>query len=388
MSKELATSNSPVYTVNTSPRRLPISERKPALQMLSELSGGKYFPYVDYYEKNAEQIQNVTSNYYVLGYYINEKWDGRYHKIKVEVKRKGCIVQSQGGYFNPKPFSKLSEFEKKLHIIDLALGKGHYYKAPYPFPVVALPCPIENKSGLILLSEIHLDSIEEVIGEKTEIVTLIFDKENNIVDSTQGKANLATVPQKLLHHYAVSSLEPGDYECRIVLRNLETGRSAVGGSVVTVPEVEPSGIFVYPPFILIPNTPCFYLKALKTEKGKKPNKTVSLNDIYPFLANNHSPLVCEIDGNVRKLLTVLKFCIKDVPDPEIDLSVDLVHLSTGERTPLVLFVHDSLKVGTEDALLVELSLPKLESGKYELEFFVECFEPEIEARVKRSLRVR
>ncbi|MHA1933431.1 MAG: VWA domain-containing protein, partial [Promethearchaeota archaeon] len=97
MSKEFATSNSPVHTVSTALK----SSGESSLKMLSELSGGKYFPNVDYYEQIADQIQDVTSNYYVLGYYIDEKWDGKFHKIKVEVKRKGCKVYVQGGFFNP-----------------------------------------------------------------------------------------------------------------------------------------------------------------------------------------------------------------------------------------------------------------------------------------------
>jgi VWFA-related protein len=387
MSKELATSNTPVYTVNTTPIiEVPNKHvRESALKMLSELSGGKYFDNVDYYEKVSEQIQNVTSNYYVLGYYIDDKWDGSYHKVEVEVKRTGCVVQTQAGYFNPKPFSKLSDFEKQLHLVDIALGKGQYYKTPYSFPLEALPCPVEGKSGLLLISEIHTDEIKEALGKKTEIVTLIFDKENNIVDSTRGEANLTTVSQKLLHHYAISSLAPGDYECRVVLRNLETGRSALGSSSITVPEVQQSGIFVYPPLILIPNTPCFYLKASKTEKES--SKAVSLNDIYPFLANNHSPLVSEIGGDVRKLFTVLKFSAKDIPDSKLNIVVDLVSQPTEEWIPLRFKILDSQKVETESAFLLELYLPELETGRYTVEFFVARDESEIVASAERAFKV-
>jgi VWFA-related protein len=387
MGKELATSNSPVHTVNTLPLGVPISERKPPLDMLSELSGGKYFDNVDDYEEVSEQIQNVTSNYYVLGYYIDDKWDGRYHEVEVKVKRAGCVVHAQAGYFNPKPFSKLSDFEKQLHLIDIALGKGQYYKTPYSFPLEALPCPIEDKPGLILISEIHMDEIEEAIGKETEIVTLILDKENNIVDSTRGEVDLTTVPQKLLHHYAISSLAPGDYECRVVLRNLKTGRSALGSSSAAVPEVQQSGIFVYSPLILIPNTPCFYLRASKTEKEKESSKTVSLNDIYPFLANNHSPLVNEIDGDVHKLFTVLKFSAKDIPDSKLNIVVDLVHQPTEEWIPLKFQILNSQKVGTESAFLLELYLPELKPGQYTIEFYIAQNESEIVASAERAFRV-
>ena len=389
MSKELATSNSPVHTINTLPRTVPISARDPALKMLSELSGGKYFRYVDDYEHNAEQIQNITGNYYVLGYPIDDKWDGKYHEIRVVVKRKGCIVQSQPGYFNPKPFGKLSEFEKQLHLIDLALGKGEYYRAPSSFPIVALPYLFEDKSGLILLSEILVDDIEEVTGKETEIVTLIFDEEYTIVDSTQGKANLTDVPQKRLHHYAVSTLEPGDYECRVILRNQETGRSALGQSRITVPEFQPAAVSLSPPFIMIPNRPCFYLKALKEnqETRKEPVQTISLNDIYPFLASNHSPLVYELERDTPRLLTVLKLRSKDLSESEVEILVDLVLQHTEEWIPLKYHVLDSAETGSERTFLVELLLPKMEPGQYTLEFFV-VHDSEVIASTLRTFKVR
>ena len=78
-----------------------------AIYLAGELSGesgvdlGKYFGNIKNYENIMQEIHNTTGSYYVLGYYIDEKWDGRYHKIKVKVKRKGCEVRAQGGFFNP-----------------------------------------------------------------------------------------------------------------------------------------------------------------------------------------------------------------------------------------------------------------------------------------------
>ena len=78
MIRELAASNTHVYAINTEGfTSLHFGEREMmgdhSLKQLAILSGGKYFGNIDSYEKIADEIQNITSAYYVLGYYIDEK---------------------------------------------------------------------------------------------------------------------------------------------------------------------------------------------------------------------------------------------------------------------------------------------------------------------------
>lgn len=84
----------------------------PILQSIASSRSRKYSGNINFYEKHWAKIQNLTGCYYVLSYYVDEKWDGKYHEIKVEVNRPGCVVHTQKGYFNPKPFREYSEPEK------------------------------------------------------------------------------------------------------------------------------------------------------------------------------------------------------------------------------------------------------------------------------------
>ena len=138
------------------------------MKLLSDLSGGKYFDNVEYYEVIAEEIQNTTGNYYILGYYIGEQWDGKYHTIEVEVTRKGCQVYAQGGYFNPKLFKKYSKFEKQLHLIDLAFAENPKFQDPLNFPLITLPCSDRDRSNVVTLAEIPIEKIKEVVEGETE----------------------------------------------------------------------------------------------------------------------------------------------------------------------------------------------------------------------------
>ena len=385
MGKEFASSNSPVHTVNTT----SISTRDPSLLMLSELSGGKYFPNVKYYEKIAEQIQDITSNYYVLGYYIDEKWDGKYHEIKVKVQRKGCQVYAQGGFFNPKPFIEFSEFEKQLHLFDLAMSENPQFQVSNILPSIALPCSEKEESNLVMLSEIRTDKIKEITKGETEVLTLIFDEENNIADSHIGEINFYTIPQKKIYLYSISSLLPGKYECRFVLRNTKTGKGAVASSSVVIPEVSGPGIKLFPPLLLIPEKQAVYLKLSKDQKKGIEKESLSIKNIYPFIPNNHSPLVEEVDRGILKLLAVLRFSIVDVQEFDIEISAHLIDHSSNKKIPLPnsSILNSENREGIE-VLLIEFQLPELEAGRYSIEMIAEDLTTQTRSQVSRTFRVR
>jgi len=129
LGKEFASASTPVYTVNTRnwirEGVLTLSVKKKhiwtdhPLQDLALASGGKYFADIKDVETISREVQSLTGNFYVLGYYIDESWDGKYHQIKVEVNKPELQVLAQHGYFNPRPFVELSDFQKQLHLFDL-----------------------------------------------------------------------------------------------------------------------------------------------------------------------------------------------------------------------------------------------------------------------------
>jgi VWFA-related protein len=369
MGKELAASNSPVFTVNTmGPRRVE------SLQILSELSGGKYFVTVDYMENIAQQIQNATSNYYVLGYYIDEAWDGKYHQIEVKAKQKGLEVHAQGGYFNRKTFDKFSKFEKQVHLIDLALSKEPYFQEPLNFSLVGLPCSQEKESNFVLLSEIAIDEVKEAVEavkENPELVTFILDEKNTIVASTRGEIEPSALSQKKIFHYAIFSLQPGNYECRMIIRNQETGRAAVGSCQVTIFGPIESGLRLFQPLWLVPERESFYLKAIKEKKKGVQEETPSINDIYPFLSNKYSPLVDVLDQSTSKLLAVVRCSTIGIQEPNIDLSAYLIQQPEGQKIPLSFSIIESKKEKETNILFLEFQLPRLNPGTYSLNLAAE-----------------
>lgn len=387
MIRELKASNSPVYAVNVEGLHSDFIDRegesfisrmitkKPrstdpemaewdmrgdnSLRELAKISGGKYYGDINDYEKIMEDIQNLTSSYYVLGYYIDEKWDGKYHKVKVNVKRRGCTVYGQGGYFNPKPFKKFSALEKKLHLVDLALSQRPHFGELVEFPLVALPYSAAGAGKIMLLSRITAEKMKRILGERSEIVLLIFDEKKEIVRFQRIKAGDQKFFREDVFFYATVSLSPGNYDSRLVMRNLENGEGAAASSSVIIPETKDSGLRLYPPLLLIPEKKGMYIEI---------TSDLSLIDIYPFDLILYKPLVGGLKRGAPNILAMIRCSVFDTPQAKVTLYARLVHQQTGNAIPLSL---SSESTQQEDTLIFsqELQTHDLPPGKYYLYLF-------------------
>lgn len=235
MGKELSAANCTIYALDTQEMSATIGsdmrlQGASSLQKMTAATGGKYFGNINNYDQHIEKIQDLTGCYYVLGYYVDDEWDGAYRKIKVDVSRPGCNVLAQRGYFNPKPFKQYNDLEKMLHLIDLALSEEPLFQTPFRFSVQVVPCQSGAKGNLCLAARVALKDIREVMTGQVEMITVIFDEKEDIADFKKSQIKVPELTGEQVTFGGSFSLPPGTYKCRFVIRNLETGRAAVGAT--------------------------------------------------------------------------------------------------------------------------------------------------------------
>jgi len=401
MLKELATSSSSVHTINTQGAKAfldpdPSTRGIEALKQLSSQTGGKYFSDVVHYQEINQSIQAITGNYYVLGYYVSESWDGKYHELDVKVKKRGYEVLAQGGYFSPKPFKEFSAFEKEIHLLDLATRENPTFQVPLKFSSVALPCSDQESSNLVLISEIPADLFKKSLGPKTEVNTLIFDATGSLISSTRADLNFSLLPDKTVYAYTVCSLEPGEYQCRIVLRDLETGQGAMASAPATIRQPDEPGaekLAVFPPLLLLPEKPAVFLRFAPTQEqsaADAASQVETIRQIYRFVSNEHSPLVESISIDVKSLLAAVLCRIpgSEIPDREISFTVDLTHEASGEKVHSFPDIVSAEKQGSLDAILFSIDLPALKAGHYTIELTAVDSVTGAESRASRIFLVR
>jgi len=380
--KEFASASTPVYTVNTRNwivKKIPIPGMKLSvkekyiwtdhpLKDLAQASGGKYFADIKDLETISRDVQMLTGNFYVLGYYVNESWDGAYHQIKVESRKPGLQVLAQHGYFNPKPFAELSDFEKQLHLWDLMF-------ADKPVTLDALDIPLEplfiagrENMNCALLARITVNEKTGIPPSKVEIFAFIFNENNKAVVTKTVEMDLAPFDQKFLFSYFTANLPSGEYECRIVARDLETGQAVVGKTVFALPEKSDSEIVLSSPLLFAKGPESQILRFSEGMSGKEKDKDLSLSELYKFLPRNHCLVVRDLEPGIRSLLAVLPLTVAEGPAPEIELSVRLHPRPEGEAINLTAEIVDIKNTDTNtDILMIEIKLPDLKPGEYELE---------------------
>lgn len=393
MSKEFGASSSPVYTVNTLGARSSLLLAKDrgdlALRSLSALSGGRYFEDVAKADKIVTGLQNATGNYYVLGYYINEQWDGRFHEVKVRVKREGCVVSAQSGYYNPKPFVQFSDFEKDLHLMDLAFYENPQFQSPTELPLTALPCHDDSGAHLIIMAELPWENLREIVQPPVEVVSIVIDQNNNAVETKGGYVQIPDMAKKRIVYYSIISLNPGAYNCVMIVRNMKTGQSARARGAAIVPEPPASGLQLGPLLLLVPTADkdTAYFKLAKQNKETEGAAARTLEEFFPFLSNRLVPVMDEIPGGTFPVMGIIRAMAFNLPEVVVELSASLKADSGGKEIPISPSILKSERRGRVDILLLEFPLPQLEPGDYTLTLVATDEKSGVRTEVSRKIRL-
>jgi hypothetical protein len=211
--------------------------------------------------------------------------------------------------------------------------------------------------------------VDEKVGippGKAEFYTFIFDKDNKAVQSTMSTIDLAPQAQKTIYPYATASLEPGEYECRFVARDTATGQAVIGKTFFKIPEPLASGMKFDSPLLFVPGKDAQFLKISRMKKGA--DLATSLISFYPLLPMHCSPLVKNLEADDKVILAVIAAVFPADQLPEVNLDVRMTLASTGEEFPLEARILEAKRAENgKDVLMLEIDLPDLRPGEYELE---------------------
>lgn len=366
MLRELQTSNVAVHALYTG--GITLSDWLTGAWTLAKTSydtGGQYWLNMYNYEPFVEKVSTSTGSYYVLGYPVSETWDGKYHRIRVTVKRPGCDVRAQFGYFNPKPFSDYTDLEKTIQLVDLALADKPLSQTPDRFEMAALPFSPDPAGNLVFACWVPREKLKKIEGKKVEVVNLVFNPADEIVELRRSEEDLTKVGAFGAYLLSVLAVPPGAYKCRIVMRNLETGAAAVAGISTSVPEAKASGIALLPPILWKPERSAFYLKGFTPKaSGKAPTR--SFSEILGFDTRQYVPYTEKTLSSPSEIWASFRCAVAKIAVPKIKISAFLENLELGGvvTVPLTLL---SEKVEPSGRLyLARLDIPEVESGPYRL----------------------
>lgn len=390
MCKDLAAAGVSVFPVNTQEPDTTIGKGEATLRETAAATGGRYLGFAVNAEKHMETINDMTGMYYVLGYPVGETWDGRFHFVRIKVSRPGCETHAQPGYFNPKPFSEYSKLEKEIHLVDLALSGKPLSQDPMRFTMQPLPVASTPKDNLIFVAEIPRDVVAGIVGPKVEAASLVFDALDEIVDSKRVRVDLSAIRLDRNRVFLSSSLSarPGTYKCRLVLRDANTGRAAIAGASVMIPEGGPDKLLIFPPLLAL-EPAATILSGMPLDGGEGDSSGAFLiGHVFLFDPRRYSPYIGDqlLLGDV--LLTSVR-CVAPSNDVSgLGISVRLSSQASGEEMNVPLSILEKRDGEGTRAFLARLEIPNVHPGLYKLIFVVNDSRSGFSSQVTRKFSIK
>jgi VWFA-related protein len=349
-----------------------------ALKQFASVTGGKYYSNTMNYMKAVEDIKNITGVFYVLGYTVDEKWDGAYHKVKVKTVRKGVNVSAQAGYFNLKPFASFTGFEKLLHLMDVALAENPQYGLPAEISFTPVPVRAGNATIFSAYARLSSDRLKEILGKRAEAYFLFFDDKQNVLTIKRFSVDALPADREgLLLDFSFPT-GPGSYEGRLVVRNLTTGLAARGTARFAVPKADPTGPWLDPLLLLEEGRNFLALSA---------TQPLSLNKMYGYDPNTFFPRTGEFPVGTQKITAAVR-CGGFRDGQDLAFIGSVVNTETQVRTNAAVSIVDRTQSGEVHLARIEINPGDLPAGKYSLEIVVRSQNSGMAARASSPITVK
>ncbi|MFI5180462.1 MAG: VWA domain-containing protein [Thermoanaerobaculia bacterium] len=333
-------------------------------------TGGQLFKNSNDLGEHLEKLQEETALVYLITYSPAElKEPGRFRSLKVKVKASGAQVSSRAGYFEPRPWSKLTPAERRLVAAQqIAYGLP---RTDIPARVFAAPILAGDRDGarVPVIVEIPGDTlVRQALGDKLNLEIYAYASDQKL--RTKGflsqslSLDLARIGPQLsasgLKFYGEIFLPPGTYWLKVLIRIVETGRSGLMIVPVMVPSRENHQLFTVGP--LFHETAGKWLMVKATAKPGSPAAGP-----YPFLARGDSFIPAADPVLDRAGETPLSLYVYNAPaGDEFDVRGE-IRGKTGVRLgPAAISKVASSRDGGALNLLCSFRPEKLEKGSYTL----------------------
>lgn len=331
-----------------------------SLRRMARATGGKYYANILRYDQNLEEVKAITGTYYVLGYPMPQIEDGKFHDVGVEVKRKGCQVRTQPGYFNPKPFREYSDLEKSLHLFDLALNPPSESASAKPLGLSVLCFEEDGASRVQALARISGDLWGDFEGSGAEIVAVFFDADDGLASLQRGVITPADYAGRDILFSASALTKAGAVACRIIIRDLDTGRSEVVSSSAHAGARSGQGLALFSPLLLVRGGGLDRLEGVVKGGAAVP----AWHDVYGFDASAYTPIIGGEPAVSGKVLAVVPFAENGTSPAEVAFRINLVDSSTGQDLPVSFELRERAARAGLQIQSLEIFLDGIPPGNY------------------------
>jgi hypothetical protein len=235
---------------------------------------------------------------------------------------------------------------------------------PVDVPMGALTSAAEGTARLAVLAKVPRDVLERFTGKRVEFVAVFFDEKWEIADLLREEAEVAELRGRDLAFGAGTALKPGDYGCRLVVRDMDTGLSAVASSAATVGQPAPTRIQLGTPLILEPDPDCSFL----CPSARKAREAFPWTAIYPYESSLYSPVPAGSPVGAARVRIIIPCAVPAGEASDVSLSANLVHSTSGKSDAISITITERARKGPLEIFTLEMSTAAIAPGSYYLHF--------------------
>ncbi len=224
----------------------PLSEQL-TLRILASMTGGVSVVNTNNFNEGLSRLLKRSRGYYRLAYRPSERFDNKFHKVEVKVRRSGVQVYTSEGYL-ARADKAAAERTKEDQIIKAAISP----LAKRDLDVAAelqYMFSADNQADLTINTFINPRKLSfKKVGDKYQasfdVVGFVFDQvgrsKGGISQTVNADLSEESYKQALvggLSYTANTQLPPGYYQVRLVVREVESGKMGTVSRYFEVPDL-------------------------------------------------------------------------------------------------------------------------------------------------------
>jgi VWFA-related protein len=367
----------------------PRPPNEDGLFIIANDTGGEFYRNFNNLNVAMSEVLERTSVTYVLAFQPRDlAFDGKYHKLKVQLKNghQGSRLVHRPGFYAPTSYAEMGGVERQLTGASTIFGQPGGLVAT---AVLATPFDIGQELAYVpVLIEIEGPSL---VGSQedgvlpAEIYAYAFAADGRVEDFfTQalgldlGKTKRA-LEQSGFKYWGNFDLPPGEFAVRVLVRNGTSGASGVDVSSITVPDFARDGALLLPPLFPEPRGKWLLGQEQQSEQNNYP---------YPYMLRDEPFLPAAKPAVRAGEPTQVALVTFNLPAAELEIRAALLD-TDGNHLKDVSIVLEEQEMGSAPGqmrYLATCEIPAIDNGSYKLE--VSLIDPTSDNRQTSSIQLQ
>lgn len=218
------------------------------LRMLASTTGGVSVVNSNNFSAGLDKVLSRSRAHYRLAYKPSEKFDKKFHKVEIKVKRSGTRVYAAEGYFAREPKTE-GPRTKEEEIIAAA-------RSPLARRELGVAAELQYKFSPTNLAQLDINTVIDAhklnftrtadgkYHTSMDVVGFVFDQVgrsrggiSQTVNADLSEENYQRALAAGISYTASTELPPGYYQIRLVVREIKTGNTGTVSRYFEVPDL-------------------------------------------------------------------------------------------------------------------------------------------------------